>query len=750
MKNIYSEILSNYKKIKDRLNEVQKTISRPLTFSEKIIFSHLGETHSLPQSREGVLSLVPDRVAMQDATAQMALLQFMLAGKSQTHKPTTVHCDHLIRAEKSESEDMKQALNEHGEIFEFLSSASSHYGIEFWGPGSGIIHQVVLEKYAYPGGLLIGTDSHTPNAGGLGMMAVGVGGADAADVMAGLEWEVKHPQLVGVHLTGKLQGWSAPKDVILKLLKILTVKGGTNRIFEYFGEGCSSISCTGKSTITNMGAEMGATCSVFPYDESMSQYLKATDRKDIAQLAQEYSSFLQADEEVKKSPHSYFDEVVEINLSELKPHLCGPSSPDWGYTVEQIKEEAQKQGWPCELSACLIGSCTNSSYEDISKAAHVARQARKYGLKMPQPFYITPGSDQIKKTIERDGMMEDFTAIGATVLANACGPCIGQWKRSDYKKGERNTIINSFNRNFKGRNDANPETLSFIGSPEMVVAIGLSGRLDFNPEKDKINSQVRLTPPQGDAIPKKGFNFSSLGFQEPQGSSVPVVIEEKSERLKKLTPFNRWAKQDFQNLLLLCKVKGQCTTDHISPAGYWLRYRGYLDRISDNLLLTAENSFHEMNGEGFHPLTKEKLPFNKIARDLKSKNRHWVIVGGQNYGEGSSREHAAMTPRYLGCAFVLAQSFARIHETNLKKQGVIPFIFVQESDYEKVEEHDSLSVPDIDFLAPKSVHQLGLTKTNGKKIQIAVTHTLNLDQVKWFWKGSALNYLRSKSSLEKI
>ena len=743
MKKLHSEVLENYKQMKSRLDK--KTIKRPLTFSEKILYSHLSPSQAIPQNREGFISLRPNRVAMQDATAQMALLQFMLAGKTQTETPTTVHCDHLIRAEQGEKKDMKQALSEHGEVFDFLSSASSRYGIEFWGPGSGIIHQVVLEKYAYPGGLLIGTDSHTPNAGGIGMMAVGVGGADAADVMAGLDWEVKHPKLLGVHLTGSLKGWTASKDVILKLLKILTVKGGTNRIVEYFGEGCRSISCTGKATITNMGAELGATCSIFPYDDSIYEYLKATDRKEIAELTKEYSFLLKADDEVIKNPHSFYDEVIEINLSELEPHLCGPSSPDWGYPVKQIKEEAQKKQWPCKLSACLIGSCTNSSYEDISKAAHVARQAHKYGLKMPQPFYITPGSDQIKKTIERDGMMEDFKAIGATVLSNACGPCIGQWKRSDYKKGEKNTIINSFNRNFKGRNDANPETLSFIGSPEMVVAIGLSGRLDFNPETDKINDQFQLQPPKGESIPQKGFSFSFHGFQQPKGESISVVIAPNSERLQKLTPFTLWKKENFQNLSLLCKVKGKCTTDHISPAGYWLRYRGHLDRISDNLLLTAENSFHSLSGEGFHPLTKEKLPFNKIARDLKSKNKNWVIIGGQNYGEGSSREHAAMTPRYLGCAFVLAQSFARIHETNLKKQGVIPFTFVSESDYDKIEEYDRFSVSDIESLAPKSIHHLEVEKTNGDKIKIQVTHSLNQDQVKWFWKGSALNYLRDQA-----
>lgn len=737
------EVLENYKKCQAQLDTVRAKNDRPLTFAEKILFSHLVKTpdHFM---REGFLSLMPDRVAMQDASAQMALLQFMLAGKKKTYRPTTVHCDHLIRAEHGEKDDMKQALNEHGEVFDFLSSASSHYGIGFWGPGSGIIHQVVLENYAYPGGLMIGTDSHTPNAGGLGMLAIGVGGADAADAMAGLPWEIKFPKIVGVHLTGRLSGWSSPKDVILKLLKIMTVKGGTNRIIEYFGEGCLEISCTGKATITNMGAELGATSSLFPYDNRMSRYLKATNREEIAGISDQYSSFLKADEEVVKNPHSHFDELIEINLSTLEPHLCGPSSPDSGYVVKQIKEEAKKQGWPCELSACLIGSCTNSSYEDISKAVHVARQARKKGLKMPQPFLITPGSDQIKKTIEREGMLEDFSSIGAVVLANACGPCIGQWKRRKYKKGDRNTIINSFNRNFKGRNDANPATLSFIGSPEMVVAIGLSGRLDFNPETDTLIDGFKLEPPEGDELPKKGFSFSSYGFKEAEGRSTPILIRDSSERLQKLTPFTSWKKNNFENLVLLCKAKGKCTTDHISPAGYWLRYRGHLDRISDNLLLTAENAFRSLNGKGFHPLTGEELEFNKIARDLKSKNVYWVIVGGQNYGEGSSREHAAMTPRYLGCAFVLAQSFARIHETNLKKQGVLPLTFVRPSDYDQIEEKDRFTLLSLKSLAPSSVHQLLIEKSDGSKIKISVAHSLNHAQVKWFWAGSALNYLRSQ------
>ena len=641
---------------------------RPFTYTEKILFSHLDSKSTFSDKREGFLYLQPDRVAMQDATAQMALLQFMLTGRKKTHKPTTVHCDHLIRAEEGEKFDMKTALKDHGEIFDFLKTASSHYGIGFWEPGAGIIHQVVLEKYAFPGGLMIGTDSHTPNAGGLGMLAIGVGGADAADVMAGLNWEVRFPKIVGVHLTGKLTGWSSPKDVILKLLKIMTVKGGTNRVIEYFGEGCHSISCTGKGTITNMGAELGATSSIFPYDEKMKNYLIATERKEIAEQTEKYKHLFKADNEVLQNPHSFYDEVIEINLSELKPHLCGPFSPDSGYPVSEIKEQAQKNKWPTKLSACLIGSCTNSSYEDISRAAFVARQAQKHGLQMPQPFLVTPGSDQVKKTIERDGMMEDFNSIGALVLANACGPCIGQWKRKDFKKGEPNTIINSFNRNFKGRNDANPATFSFIGSPEIVLAIGLSGRLDFNPETDSLAGGIKLEPPkQIDELPQKGFYLSSEGYCEPKGEKQKIKIEDSSERLQKLTPFEKRDISQFQDLVLLCKAKGKCTTDHISPAGYWLRYRGHLDKISNNLLLTAENAFRKNLGHGLHPLTRKELPFNQVARDLKEQKQGWVIVGGQNYGEGSSREHAAMTPRYLGCAFILTQSFARIHETNLKK-----------------------------------------------------------------------------------
>ena len=741
----FSEVEKNYKTFVNQIEQIRKDIGRPLTFCEKILFSHL--KGPLPKLRgKGFLQLEPDRVAMQDATAQMALLQFMLAGREKTLKPATVHCDHLIRAENGVASDMKQALSDHGEVFDFLSSASSRYGIGFWGPGAGIIHQVILENYAYPGGLMIGTDSHTPNAGGLAMLAIGVGGADAADVMAGLLWEVQNPKIVGVHLKGALRGWTSAKDVILKLLQIMTVKGGTGRVIEYFGEGCASISCTGKATITNMGAELGATSSLFPYDERMRDYLLATKRKDIADLADQNKKHLQADPEIQKTPDAYFDEVIEINLSKLKPHLCGPYSPDSAYPVEKIKQEAKKQNWPVELSACLIGSCTNSSYEDIGRAAEVARQASKKGLKMNQPFLVTPGSDQIKKTIERDGLLEDFSSIGAVVLANACGPCIGQWKRAKYKKGDQNTIINSFNRNFRGRNDANPATLSFIGSPEMVVAIGLSGRLDFNPETDRLEGLKLKAPENVDEIPQNGFCFSTEGFFEPKGQEAKVQIRENSERLQELKPFLKWKADDFEDLVLLCKAQGKCTTDHISPAGYWLRYRGHLDRISDNLLLTAGNAFHSSwMGEGLHPLTNEKMPFNKIARDLKSKNQKWIIVGGENYGEGSSREHAAMTPRFLGGALVIAKSFARIHETNLKKQGLLPMTFLNKNDFEKIEEKDRFSLLEIDELLPKSIHTLVVKKPDGAKVRVSLTHSLNQEQVEWFWSGSALNYLRRKS-----
>lgn len=739
-----SEVTNNYESIKKQLKKIRVSLKRPLTLTEKILFSHLSQDNPTPRG-EGSLILRPDRVAMQDATAQMALLQFMLAGKKKTAKPTTVHCDHLITAYSGVDSDMRSALTEHGEVFDFLSSVSNRYGIDFWGPGSGIIHQVVLENYAYPGCLMIGTDSHTPNAGGLGMLAIGVGGADAADVMSGLDWEVKSPRIIGVHLTGQLAGWTSSKDVILKLLKILTVKGGTNRIVEYFGEGCSSISCTGKATITNMGAELGATTSIFPYDENMERFLNATQRKDIAKLANENKSYLTADPEVLKSPHSYYDDVIEINLSELKPHMCGPSSPDLGYPISEIKKEAQKRGWTIELSAALIGSCTNSSYEDISQAAHIARQASQKGLKMKQPFLITPGSSQIKKTIERDGMLEDLSSINGKVLANACGPCIGQWRRDKYKKGDTNTIISSFNRNFKGRNDANPSTLSFITSPAMVVAIGLSGRLDFNPETDTLEGGVRLEPPVGEELPEKGFVFSTDGYIAPTGKSTEVIIKEDSKRLQKLEPFSKWDASDFKNLRLLCKAKGKCTTDHISPAGYWLRFRGHLDSISNNLLLGAENAFRPLAGKGKHSFTGEELPYNEIARDLKSRGERWIIVGEENYGEGSSREHAAMSPRYLGGALVIAKSFARIHETNLIKQALLPWTFVKPSDYDLIEEGDTFSLEGIEDLAPKSQHTLVIHKKDKKESRIQLKHSLREEQIQWFYEGSALNYLRNRN-----
>ncbi len=738
------EVFEVYQKLQKKMAFIKEHISRPLTLTEKILFSHCVDSvkNSIPKRGKGFLYLEPDRVAMQDATAQMALLQFMLAGKKQTAIPTTVHCDHLIMAHTGIKSDMKQAVKDHGEVFDFLSSASSHYGIDFWSPGSGIIHQVILENYAYPGGLMIGSDSHTPNAGGLCMLAIGVGGADAAEVMSGLDWELKNPQIIGVHLKGKLSGWTSSKDIILKLLKILTVKGGTNRIIEYFGDGCSNISCTGKGTITNMGAELGATTSIFPYDEKMKDFLEATGRSNISKLVEQYKNYFVSDKEVIENPHSYYDDVIEIDLDQLKPQMCGPFSPDSGYAISEIKEEAKKKNWPVNLSSVLIGSCTNSSYEDISKATSIAKQARKHGLKMPQPFFISPGSSQIKKTIQRDKMLEDLEAIGGIVLANACGPCIGQWKRDKYKKGDRNTILNSFNRNFKGRNDTNPSTLSFITSPEMVVAIGLSGRLDFNPEVDALPGEIKLNPPEGNELPKKGFDFCTQGYIEPKGNSVPVLIKENSERLQRLNPFPKWSKDDFNDLYLLAKVKGKCTTDHISPAGYWLKYRGHLDRISNNLLLTAENAFRPLSGRGLHPVTGEEQPYNQIARDLKSRGIKWIIIGEENYGEGSSREHAAMTPRHLSCALVVTKSFARIHKSNLIKQALLPMTFVNPSDYDLIEEGDTFSLKDIESLTPGSIHSLVVHKRQGKDIEIFLQHSLKENHVQWFWEGSALNFLR--------
>ncbi len=739
-----------YQNTRDRLKIVKERINRPLTLAEKVLYGHLDDPKNQELERgKSFLMLRPDRVAMQDATAQMALLQFMLAGKEEAAVPSTVHCDHLILAYKGASEDMKNSMMENNEVFQFLSTASSRYGIGFWKPGAGIIHQVVLENYAFPGGLMIGTDSHTPNAGGLGMVAVGVGGADASDVMADMPWEVKNPQLIGVHLKGKLQGWTSPKDVILKLLGILSVKGGTDRIVEYFGEGTESISCTGKGTITNMGAELGATCSIFPYDSRMKKYLEVTSRAELAAIADKNKDLLHADAEVIASPEKYYDQVIEIDLDKLEPHLVGPHTPDLAHPLSELAETAKKEGWPTDLSAALIGSCTNSSYEDIGRAADVAEQAKSAGVKkMPQTFMVSPGSNMIQNTIERDGQMETLNDVGATVLANACGPCIGQWRRDDFKKGEKNTIVTSFNRNFKGRNDANPETLSFIGSPETVMALGLAGRLDFNPATDELDTpsgKIKLKAPEAPEYPEQGFVADLEGYQEPQGSDVDVKVKEGSNRLQILEPFKAWEGEDLTDMVVLAKAKGKCTTDHISPAGKWLKFRGHLDNISDNMLITAENAFTGESGMGKNVLTGEtSKEFSKIGRDYKSKGQDWIIVGDENYGEGSSREHAAMTPRFLGARAVVVRSFARIHETNLKKQGVLALTFANPADYDKIQEEDRVAIKGLKSFEPGKNLQLEITHKDGSKDTAELKHTYNKEQIKWFEAGSALNLLRKE------
>ena len=735
-----------YQKMTGGLKQVRKWHPSPLALTEKILYSHLINPSQKHQRGQGFLQLQPDRVAMQDVTAQMALLQFMLVGKDTSAVPATVHCDHLIQAWQGAGADTRKALTDHHEVFQFLSSMASRYQLGFWKPGAGIIHQVILENYAFPGGVLIGTDSHTPNAGGLGMVAVGVGGADAADAMAGMPWEVKNPGIVGVHLKGRLKGWSSPKDVILKLLGILTVKGGTNKVIEYFGEGCETLSSTGKATITNMGAELGATCSLFPYDKNMEIYLQKTQRDSYAQVIAPYKKLLAADSEVLADPHAHYDEVIEIDLSSLEPHLAGPHSPDAVSPLSEVRERCQREGWPARLSAALIGSCTNSSYEDIGRACHVAGQALKGGIKMPQYFLVTPGSELIRKTIERDGYIQTLEGVGALVLANACGPCIGQWRRDQYKKGQVNTIINSFNRNFRGRNDANPDTLSFIASPEITMALGLSGRLDFNPETDYLENQkgekLHLSPPVADVLPAKGFPVDKTGYVPPSKKPVSVVIDPGSSRLKELKPFDPWDGKDLKDLLVLCKAQGKCTTDHISPAGFWLRYRGHLDKISDNLLSGAVNAFTEERGRGQNLLTGKLQTFAEIARHYKSSAVGWVIVGEENYGEGSSREHAAMTPRFLGARAVLAKSFARIHETNLKKQGVLPLVFEDPSSWNLIQQKDRLHILGLKDLKPGSRHLVRASHEDGTKDEFFVTHSLHRVQIKWFKAGSAVNFIR--------
>lgn len=736
-----------YKTTQEKLAIVRKRLNRPLTLAEKILFGHLDDPQNQELVRgESFLLLRPDRVAMQDATAQMALLQFMLAGKDEAAVPSTVHCDHLIRAQFGKEKDMNISNKENEEVFNFLATVSSRYNIGFWKPGAGIIHQVILENYAFPGGLMIGTDSHTPNAGGLGMCAVGVGGADASDVMSGLPWEVKNPKLIGVHLKGKMTGWASGKDVILKLCGMLTVKGGTDKIVEYFGEGTKSISCTGKATITNMGAELGATCSVFPYDDRMGAYLKSTGRAKLAEIAAQNTDILSADPEVQKDPKKYFDEYYEIDLSTLEPHLVGPHTPDLARPISAIAKEAKEKGYPVKLSSALIGSCTNSSYEDIGRSAHIAQQAMSIGVKMNQPFLVSPGSTQIQNTISRDGQMEIFNAVGATVLANACGPCIGQWKRDDIKSGEKNTIVTSFNRNFRGRNDSNSETLAFIGSPEMVMALGLAGRLDFNPMTDELEGpkgKIKLKAPEAPELPAKGFMADTEGYQAPAGKSAKVEVNPKSDRLQILAPFKEWNGQDYKDQLVLAKAKGKCTTDHISPGGPWLKFRGHLDNISNNMLLGADNAFTGEIGKGTNQLTGAKgLEFPKIAREYQKAGKGWIIIGDENYGEGSSREHAAMSPRFLGGTAVIAKSFARIHETNLKKQGMLALHFQVASDYDKIREDDLIDLVDLNALAPGKPVKMIVKHKDGKKEEILLRHTYNTEQIKWFQAGSALNLIR--------
>ena len=732
-----------YSLFDEKTGVLRKKLGRPLTLSEKILAAHVTDIRLQDFERgKSYLSLRPDRVAMQDATAQMAILQFMLAERRSVAVPSTIHCDHLILARTGAAEDTRNAKEVNREVYDFLRTAAQRYGMGFWEPGAGIIHQVVLENYAFPGGLMIGTDSHTPNAGGLGMLAIGVGGADAADVMSGLSWEVKCPKLIGVYLKGSLSGWASAKDVILKLCGILTVKGGTDKIIEYFGPGTRSISCTGKGTITNMGAELGATTSVFPFDERMSAYLRATGREELTKLAEKYKNFLIADPEVEKDPKKYYDEVVEIDLSSLEPYVVGPHTPDLARPVSQFAKEVREKGYPAELKAALIGSCTNSSYEDIGRAAHVAAQAQKTGAKAKCYFLITPGSDQIHNTIERDGQLKALESIGGTVLANACGPCIGQWKRDDIKKGETNSIINSFNRNFPARNDGNAETLSFIASPEIVTAFALAGRLDVDPLKG-------FTPPEAPEMPSKGYAKGEAGYvavlPENERTKVRVIVSPSSDRLQILEPFRAWDGKDLSGLPVLLKAKGKCTTDHISPAGPWLKYRGHLDKISDNMFLGANNSFTDKPG-----MVKNWLEGGKVvtaaeaARAYKKAGQGGAAIGDENYGEGSSREHAAMSPRYLNCKAVIAKSFARIHETNLKKQGILALKFEKPSDYEKVRENDKIDITGLASLAPGKALTLVLKHADGSIEATSLSHSFTEEQVAWFKAGSALNLMKGK------
>ncbi|MEW6234177.1 MAG: aconitate hydratase [Candidatus Omnitrophota bacterium] len=747
-------IRSVYARFAERVEAARKIVGRPLTLAEKILYTHLykGKSAESYTRGESYVDFAPDRVAMQDATAQMALLQFMQAGKPRTAVPSTVHCDHLIQARTGAAHDLSAAVDINKEVYDFLSSVSNKYGIGFWKPGAGIIHQVVLENYAFPGGMMIGTDSHTPNAGGLGMIAIGVGGADAVDVMAGMAWELKFPKLIGVKLTGKLSGWTAAKDVILKVAGILTVKGGTGCIVEYFGEGAESLSCTGKGTICNMGAEIGATTSVFAYDEKMSAYLKATGRAEVAALADGLKDYLRSDREVYENPESFYERIVEIDLSELEPHLNGPFSPDKAWPISQFAQAVKENGYPEKLEAGLIGSCTNASYEDLDRSASLARQAVEKKLKPQSEFYVTPGSEQVRYTIERDGQLELFSRMGAIVLANACGPCIGQWARAGAEKQEMNSIITSFNRNFAKRADGNPNTHAFVASPEIVTAMVLGGSMTFNPLTDSLVNEegqsVKLDEPQGAELPPRGFDVKDPGYQAPaaDGSAIQVVVNPDSQRLQLLQPFAPWEGTDLKDLKLLIKAKGKCTTDHISMAGPWLRFRGHLDNISNNCFIGAINFANDKANSVKNQLTGEYVSPPDAARAYKAAGFGSVVFGDENYGEGSSREHAAMEPRHLRVRAVIARSFARIHETNLKKQGMLALTFANKDDYDKVQEDDSIDILGLDQFASGKPLTIILHHADGSQDEIEATHSYNQAQIEWFKAGSALNLIKAKES----
>lgn len=740
-----------YENFGPRIEAARHLVGRPLTLTEKILYAHLADALPAKAFERGnsYVDFNPDRVAMQDATAQMALLQFMQAGRKKVAVPSTVHCDHLIQAETGAKADLEKALDKNKEVFDFLASVSNKYGIGFWKPGAGIIHQVILENYAFPGGLMIGTDSHTVNAGGLGMIAIGVGGADACDVMAGLAWELKFPKLIGVKLTGKLNGWTSAKDVILKVAGILTVKGGTDKIVEYFGEGAQSLSATGKGTICNMGAEIGATTSIFAYDEKIADYLRGTGRADVAELANGIKAHLTADADVYANPEKYFDEVIEINLSELEPHINGPFTPDLAWPISKFAQAVKENGWPQKLSVGLIGSCTNSSYEDISRAASLAKQATQKGLKAQSEYTITPGSEQVRYTVERDGFLNIFDQMGGVVLANACGPCIGQWARHGAEKQEKNSIITSFNRNFSKRADGNPNTHSFVASPEMVTAMAIAGDLTFNPLTDYLTNdkgeKVKLDEPTGLELPPLGFDVKDAGFQEPaaDGSQVQVLVSPTSDRLQLLEPFAAWEGTDLHGLKLLIKAKGKCTTDHISMAGPWLKYRGHLDNISNNMLIGAVNAFNDKTDNVKNQLTGEYGAVPSVQRDYKANGVGSIVVGDENYGEGSSREHAAMEPRHLGVRAVLVKSFARIHETNLKKQGMLALTFSNKADYDKIQENDRIDIVGLTTFTPNKPLTMVLHHDNGTSDSFEVNHSYNAQQIEWFKAGGALNIIRA-------